>query len=41
MILGSRKEVERLVAYHAEHDRGEDPVFRTPLFNVRSLFTGV
>ena len=40
VILGSREEVERLVTYHAEHDRGEDPVFRTPLFNARSLFTG-
>ena len=41
MILGSRDEVERLVAYHAAHDRGEDQVFKTPLFNMRSLFTGV
>ena len=40
VILGSREEVERLVSYHAEHDRGEDPVFKTPLFNVRSLFIG-
>ncbi|WP_428534822.1 class 1 fructose-bisphosphatase [Rhodopila sp.] len=40
VILGSRDEVERLIAYHGEHDRGEEPVFTTPLFNVRSLFTG-
>jgi fructose-1,6-bisphosphatase len=40
MILGSREEVERLVSYHVQHDRGEDQVFRTPLFNMRSLFTG-
>ncbi len=40
VILGSRQEVDRLIKYHAEHDRGEDPVFKTPLFNVRSLFTG-
>lgn len=41
VILGSRDEVERLITYHAEHDRGEEPVFKTPLFNARSLFTGV
>ncbi len=39
VILGSRAEVERLDRYHSEYDRGEDPVFKTPLFNVRSLFT--
>jgi fructose-1,6-bisphosphatase len=38
MIMGSAQEVERLERYHAEHNRGEDPVFRTPLFNARSLF---
>jgi fructose-1,6-bisphosphatase len=38
VILGSREEVERLVSYHAEHDKGIEPVFKTPLFNVRSLF---
>ncbi len=38
VILGSRDEVERLVAYHAQHDRGDETVFDTPLFNVRSLF---
>jgi fructose-1,6-bisphosphatase len=41
VILGSREEVDRLITYHDEHDRGEDPVFKTPLFNVRTLFTGV
>ncbi|HYZ21258.1 MAG TPA: class 1 fructose-bisphosphatase [Rhodopila sp.] len=40
VILGSRDEVNRLVAYHAEHASGVDPVFRTPLFNVRTLFMG-
>jgi fructose-1,6-bisphosphatase I len=38
VILGSRQEVERLVAYHAEHDKGLSSVFETPLFNARSLF---
>ena len=38
VILGSTEEVDRLDRYHAEHDRGEDPVFKTPLFNARSLF---
>jgi fructose-1,6-bisphosphatase len=38
VILGSREEVERLVAYHAEHDQGLEPAFETPLFNARSLF---
>jgi fructose-1,6-bisphosphatase len=38
VILGSREEVERLVRYHREHDQGIEPVFETPLFNVRSLF---
>jgi fructose-1,6-bisphosphatase I/sedoheptulose-1,7-bisphosphatase len=38
VILGSREEVERLVRYHAEDASGEAPVFRTPLFQVRSLF---
>jgi fructose-1,6-bisphosphatase len=38
LILGSRAEVERLVAYHKAHDRGEDGVFEAPLFNTRSLF---
>ena len=39
VILGSCEEVERLVRYHTEHDRGDEPVFRTPLFNERTLFT--
>ena len=38
VILGARKEVERLARYHAEYDAGEDTPFRTPLFNARSLF---
>ena len=38
VILGSTEEVDRLDRYHAEHDRGEEPVFKTPLFNARSLF---
>ena len=38
VILGSTEEVDRLDRYHEEHDRGEDPVFKTPLFNARSLF---
>jgi fructose-1,6-bisphosphatase len=37
-IFGSRSEVERLVRYHTAYDRGEELVFRTPLFNARSLF---
>jgi len=38
LILGSRREVERLVSYHEKYDRGEELVFATPLFNERSLF---
>jgi fructose-1,6-bisphosphatase len=38
VILGSAEEVERLERYHDEYLRGEDAVFRTPLFNARSLF---
>ena len=38
VILGSKAEVERIVAYHAAHDRGEDAVFHAPLFGTRSLF---
>jgi len=37
-VFGSRTEVERLVRYHESHDRGEELVFETPLFNARSLF---
>ena len=38
VILGSREEVERLERYHAEYARGEEPEFKTPLFQTRSLF---
>jgi fructose-1,6-bisphosphatase I len=38
VILGTKGEVERLVRYHEAYDRGEELVFRTPLFNTRSLF---
>jgi fructose-1,6-bisphosphatase len=37
VILGSKREVDRLEQYHAEHDRGE-VAFTSPLFNERSLF---
>ena len=37
-IMGARGEVDRLIAYHAAFDRGEDAVRTAPLFNVRSLF---
>ncbi|HEX4365945.1 MAG TPA: class 1 fructose-bisphosphatase, partial [Rhodopila sp.] len=38
VILGSRDEVDRLDRYHAEYARGEESVFKAPLFNARSLF---
>ncbi|PWC39408.1 class 1 fructose-bisphosphatase [Azospirillum sp. TSO35-2] len=38
VILGSKTEVERLAAYHAAYDRGEDLRFHAPLFGTRSLF---
>ncbi len=38
LIMGSRREVERLVDYHGAHDRGEPAFFEAPLFNTRSLF---
>ncbi len=38
LILGSRHEVERIDRYHAEHDRGADQPFESPLFNERSLY---
>jgi fructose-1,6-bisphosphatase I len=38
VILGSREEVERIVAYHQAYDRGDEYEFTTPLFNTRSLF---
>jgi fructose-1,6-bisphosphatase I / sedoheptulose-1,7-bisphosphatase len=38
VILGSRREVERLVEYHADHDDGlERPPYTNPLFNARTL----
>jgi fructose-1,6-bisphosphatase len=40
VILGSKDEVQRLVRYHQAHDRGEELMFRTPLFNARTLFHG-
>ena len=40
VILGSRAEVERLIRYHDEYDRGEDKPFKSPLFAERSLFAG-
>ncbi len=38
LILGSRAEVERLIAYHKYYDEGEEATFETPLFHKRSLF---
>jgi fructose-1,6-bisphosphatase len=38
VILGSRNEVERIAAYHVEHELGMDQPFSSPLFNTRSLF---
>lgn len=38
LMFGSRDEVERLEAYHAEYDRGDALVFNTPLFRDRSIF---
>ena len=40
LILGSRNEVERIERYHREHEQGLDREFSSPLFNVRSLFSG-
>jgi fructose-1,6-bisphosphatase I / sedoheptulose-1,7-bisphosphatase len=37
VVLGSRREVERLAAYQAAHDDGVDVPYTSPLFNVRSL----
>jgi fructose-1,6-bisphosphatase I / sedoheptulose-1,7-bisphosphatase len=39
VIAGSRTEVTRVERYHAEHDRGEDKPYSSPLFGERSLFT--
>ena len=38
LVLGSRREVERIVQYHEEHARGDDRPYRSPLFGTRSLF---
>ncbi|GAC1534870.1 MAG: class 1 fructose-bisphosphatase [Candidatus Velthaea sp.] len=38
LLLGSRREVERLCSYHTAYDSGHDVVFENPLFNARSLF---
>ena len=38
VILGSKNEVQRIERYHAEHERGQDKPFVSPLFNERSLF---
>ena len=40
LILGSKNEVERIERYHVEHEQGIDREFTSPLFNVRSLFSG-
>lgn len=37
VILGSRREVERLVGYHADNAAGRDRPYKSPLFNPRSL----
>jgi len=38
VVLGSRREVERIELYHREFDAGTDKPFISPLFNERSLF---
>ncbi|MDS4014474.1 MAG: class 1 fructose-bisphosphatase [Candidatus Accumulibacter sp.] len=38
VILGSRREVERIERYHREHEAGEDEPFKSPLFSTRTLF---
>jgi fructose-1,6-bisphosphatase len=38
VVLGSRREVERIEQYHREFDAGTDKPFASPLFNERSLF---
>lgn len=38
VILGSKNEVERIAAYHVEHENGTDKPFTSPLFGYRSLF---
>jgi fructose-1,6-bisphosphatase len=38
LILGSRKEVERIERYHGEYAKGIDRPYVSPLFNERSMF---
>ncbi len=38
VVLGSRREVERVESYHAEYDAGTDAPFESPLFGERSLY---
>ena len=38
VVLGSRREVERVEKYHAEYDAGTDTIFDSPLFGERSLY---
>ncbi len=38
LIFGSRDEVARLDTHHANYDRGDALVFKTPLFRDRSIF---
>jgi fructose-1,6-bisphosphatase len=38
VVLGSRREVERIEHYHHVFDAGADKPFTSPLFNERSLF---
>ncbi|HET8745334.1 MAG TPA: class 1 fructose-bisphosphatase, partial [Ramlibacter sp.] len=38
VILGARREVERIARYHLEHDSGADRPYLSPLFNERSLY---
>ncbi|MEY4014811.1 MAG: hypothetical protein RLZZ290_1675 [Pseudomonadota bacterium] len=38
VVVGSRNEVERIQRYHAEHDRGDDQKYSSPLFKERSLY---
>ena len=38
LILGSRREVERIERYHGEHAKGIDRPYVSPLFSERSMF---
>jgi fructose-1,6-bisphosphatase I len=38
LIFGSKRDVERIEAYHHAYDRGESMVFDAPLFKSRSIF---